>query len=376
MTAFLFLVAPVCASIEDEATQIVDSFYDLGFERAIQSAQDLQRRHPDSPAGDFYISVAYYQRYLLEDPPSAGTFSQFEQASGHALEKAVKLMPEQPAISHYYQGAALGFQARVFVAQRRYAEAIPKARKGVFHLREALKLNPSLIDAKLGMGLYDYFLSRVPPAAKPFAYLMVGMWGDRAKGLALLKEVSEKGGAARREAQSVLAAIDASQKEQRWDEALSLFRDLVVRYPHNPRYRMSLIYVLQRKGQWENSAEACDPEGPWLQDLEPLIKGRTKNLVLYRAAEDLLFAGLANDAGPILESLDAEPLPGRLKEWVALRLGNYWDAEGKPQTAKAYYESIRDKKAEGLAEVFMKVPFPAGPRDVMPNWWPLASVPE
>ena len=298
------------------------------------------------------------------------------QASNHALEKAVRLMPAHPAISHYYQGAALGFQARVFVAQHRYAQAIPKARQGVFHLKKALELDPSLIDAKLGLGLYYYFLSRIPPAAKPFAYMMVGMWGDRTKGLFLIREVSLKGQSARREAESVLAAIFASQKEQDWDDAIPLFQDLMARYPGNPRYRVSLVYVLQRKGLWEKAVETADPEGAWVKDLDPLIKGRTQNLVRYRAAENFLFENRADAAKPILESLDADAIPGRLKEWTSLRLGNYWDAAGKTQTAKAYYESVRDPKAKALADIFIKAPFPSGPRDVMPNWWPLASIPE
>jgi tetratricopeptide (TPR) repeat protein len=285
-------------------------------------------------------------------------------------------MPTLPAVSHYYQGAALGFQARAFVSQRRYALAIPKARQGVSHIQKALALDPALIDGKLGVGLYYYYLSRVPRAAKPLAYMMVGMWGDRAKGLSLIKEVSLKGQSARREAESLLAAIYASQKERDWDAAIPLLQDLMARYPRNPRYRVSLVYVLQRKGLWEKAEEAADSEGPWVKDLDPLIGSRTQDLLRYREAENRLFANRVELAKPILDRLDADPISGRLKEWVALRLGNYWDAAGKKQTAKAFYGSIRDTKAKALVDVFLKDPFPGGPRDVMPNWWPLATIPE
>ena len=371
----LFAMPIAYASVEDEAAQAVDLFYDLQFDRAIAAMHALEARHPDSPVGPFYLSVAYYQRYLLEDPPGVRTIRLFESSSDEALRKAVKLMPSAPAVSHYYQGAALGFQARAYVAQHRYVMAIPKARQAVTHLNKALELDPALEDANLGLGLYNYFLDRIPQAAKPVAYLMVGMWGDRDKGLTLLKEVALKGHAARWEAQSILAAIDASQREQKWDEALPLFQQLMERYPHNPRYRIKLIYVLQRKGLWETAAQIADPDGTWVQALDPIIKERAQSVARYRAAENLLFSGRWPEAVTQLDRLESEDVPGRLADWVALRRGNALDAQGRPADAAAYYSLIRDKKARGLAEIFLKTPFPSGPRDVMPGRWPLSNVP-
>jgi len=358
-----------------DAAKVVDLFYDLQFDRALAQMQELETRDPASPVAPFYTSVAYYQRYLLEDPPRAETFKQFEAASAEAFEKAKKQMKSSPALSHYYQGAVLGFQARAFIAQGRFAAAIPKARQAVAQLKKALDLDPTLEDANLGMGLYYYFLDRIPPAAKPFAYLMVGMWGDRTKGLALLKEVSEKGGAARREAESILAAIDASQKEQNWREAQTLFKDLMERYPHNPRYRLSLVYALQRQGQWDKAAEMADAEGAWIEALDPLIKARTHQLARYRTVENHLFAGRWPDAVILLDRIESNLLPSSMEDWVALRRGNTLDAQGRPADAAAYYTVIKTRKARELADIFLKTPFPEGPRDVMPNRWPLANIP-
>jgi hypothetical protein len=353
----------------------VDLFYDLRFDQAIAAAQSLDARYPESPAGQFYLSVVYYQRYLLEDPHREETFNRFEAASHVALKKAERLEKKSPAVSHYYKGAVLGFQARTYIAQRRYAAAIPKAREGVAQLKKALELDPSLKDANLGLGLYYYFLDKLPPAAKPFAYMMIGMWGDRSKGLNLLSEVASKGGAARREAESVLAAIYASQREQKWDDAIPMLTDLMTLYPHNPRYRLSLAYAYQRKGLWDKSLQVSDPEGAWIKDLDPLIRERTQAIARYRAIEDHLFLGQWQEAVILLDRLESETVPPRMEDWVALRRGNVLDAQGRRSDAAAYYSHIDDPKARGLADCFIKAPFPDGPRDVMPNRWPLSNIP-
>ncbi len=367
---------PVFASVEEDAAKIVDLFYNLQFDQAIAAAKTLESGHPDHPAGYFFESVAYYQRYLLEDPPRPETFKTFLALSQATLEKAIQLMPTSPAISRYYQGAALGFQARAYVSQKKYGSAIPKARQGSTHLKKALMLDPSLEDANLGMGMYYYFLDRVPMAAKPFAYLLMGMKGDRQKGLALLERVAQKGRTARMEAKSVLAAIYASEKEKRWDEALLLYKELMENYPHNPRYRLKLVYVMQREGFWDTAVEVMDAEGPWIGKLDPLVRSRAQVLARYRTVENLLFAGRYPEASAALDRLESSHPSGLLRDWTALRRGNYWDAVGQSGKAKNYYEKIKDKKASSLVEMFIQTHFPNGPRDVMPNRWPISSVPE
>ena len=57
-----------------DAAKVVDLFYDLQFDRALAEMRELETRDPASPVAPFYAGVAFYQRYLLEDPPRAETF--------------------------------------------------------------------------------------------------------------------------------------------------------------------------------------------------------------------------------------------------------------------------------------------------------------
>jgi len=123
------------------------------------------------------------------------------------------------------------------------------------------------------------------------------------------------------------------------------------------------------------AAQKCDPEGSWIRDLDPLIKDRAQTLARYRAAENDLFAGRWQDAVIELDRLESEQTAEGLGDWIALRRGNALDAQGRPADAAAYYSLIKGKKAADLAGIFLKSPFPAGPRDVMPNRWPLSNIP-
>ena len=377
---FLFLffaVAPILrATVEEEAAQTIDYFYNLEFDAARDAAAALEMHHPTHPAGAFYRGVALFQQYLLEYPPQEKTLANFENAMQRTLELALALAETQPALSHYYQGAAQGFLARVAVARRRYGAAIPKARQGRVHLEKALALDPHLEDAYMGLGMYDYFADRTPAAVKPFAYLMVGLWGNRERGLEYLERTRRQGQAARMEATSILAAIYASQGEKQWEKARALFSELMQRYPRNPRYRLGLAYVYQREGRWEESLLALEPTGAWLEALHPLVKPTALASVRLRAAENFLFLGRYAEADTELTALEAQPQAPFLTDWLYLRRANWLESQQREDEARVVYKKIRLKKPAALAKRFEKTPFPEGPKDVLPNMWPLPVVPE
>lgn len=364
------------ATVEQEAARVVDHFYNLEFDDARADALRLEKEHPGHPAGAFYTGVSLFQEYLLEYPPQDETLTRFEKTMRRTLAEARALEKTDPAISHYYQGAALGFLARVAVARHHWAAAIPKARQGRAHLEKAVALDPTLEDAYMGLGMYDYFADRLPAAVKPFAYLMVGMWGNRQRGLAYLQRTREHGSAARMEATSILAAIYASQNEQAWETSRALFKELAERYPRNPRYRLGLAYVLEREGRWDNALAVLDRDGEWLNALDPLVRPTAEASVRLRAAEDLLFLGRYAEADVELKRLEDHPQAPFLADWLALRRGNWLDAMGRRAEACASYKKIKLKKPADLGRQFIEAAFPAGPRDVLPNFWPLPVVPD
>jgi tetratricopeptide (TPR) repeat protein len=304
---------------ESRAAKVVDSFYNLEFDAARNAAKSLQTDYPEHPAGYFYDSVAIYQRFILEADRREELLAAFEAATERTLEKSESYLPTGPATGHYYLGAAHGFRARARISLGKRFAAVRSARRGAKHMREAVELDPSFTDAYLGLGMYNYYLSRVPKAVKPLAALAIGMWGDRDEGLRQLNRVAAEGRAARMEARSALAGIFASPKEKRYAEALPLLEELERRYPRNPIYRLRKVLVLERLGRWQEAAAAADPAGSWLGAVPENLRPPVEAVGRYRRAECFLMLGRYDEAVKELDAMRGLPAPGGLEEWIPRR---------------------------------------------------------
>lgn len=363
------LAAPAAAAppeVERELAGVVDLFYDMDFDKARAASDALAARHPSHPAGAFYRGVSTYQRWIAEGMRSTDTYRAFELDSEAAESAAKALMASNPAEAHYYLGATLGFRARANVARRNFLRALPDGSAAVKHLKKALALDPTLSDARLGMGMFHYFAARMPSGAKPFAYLIIGEGADRKLGLSELWSVAETTGIARMEARSVLAVILSKDEEADWEGADRLLAELTARYPHNPIYRLRRAYVAERRGRFDEAVALADPDGKWIGTLHHSVRTPARAWALYRAAESRLLQGRPEEIERWLAALDRLPHPRGMKDWVLLRRANLLDSHGKREEADALYGRIKDKTASALAKRFRAERYPAGPKDTAP----------
>jgi hypothetical protein len=367
------LAAPLAAaasvadkSLNAEISAIVDLFYGHDFDRAGPAAAALEARHPGHPAGPLLEAIVAYQRWTAAGRLEDGAWDAVDRNLSRAVDAAKSLERTSPAESNYYLGAALGFRARGLAAQKRFLRAVPAAASSLRHLKKALALDPSLQDARLGLGMYHYFAARMPPAAKPFARVLTGEPGDREKGLAELWSVANSSGAARVEARSVLSMILSKNDEADWDGAEKLLAELMGRYPRNPLYRLRRAYVAERRGDLAQAAALADPDGAWIAALHPDLRDNARAWALYRASECDLLQGRLDQGARRLEALDERKAPKGLRDWIVLRRANLDDARGRRDTAKAAYGRIVEKNAASAARGFLAAAFPGGPRDVAP----------
>lgn len=283
---WLALIGSAAAETLDvRLTRVVESFYDLRFADALAGAESVEHDFPGNPAGPFFRGLVYYQRALVEDPASAETLKSFEEQIQKTIKACEAYASKEPAISALYKGAAIGFSARALFAQKKFPSAIFQVRKAIKHLKRAVELDGALEDAYLGLGMYHYFLSRVPSAFKPMAYLMAGMKGDRKLGLSQIQRAAESRGPTRMEARAVLAAIYGSKWENRWDESDKISAELMTRYPRNPRFRLRRAHLAVRRGQWDKAAELLDPQGAWLEAVDIAVRERARQEVRFRFEE-------------------------------------------------------------------------------------------
>lgn len=168
---------------------------------AISASKDWIAKHPQDPDGWRFLASAY------------GQVSQF----------AVSVVPSP------INAAKFG---------RRMHTAVLKAKS----LETADNQNP---DTLLGLGAYDYFASRLPARIRPFAWLL-GISGDREKGLSEIEEAMRHGRHLKIEAAMVRASAYWSEG-QYGDLVKTIEENIAVRYPGLLPARM-----------WEISAYICD----------------------------------------------------------------------------------------------------------------------
>jgi tetratricopeptide (TPR) repeat protein len=341
----------------------------MEFDAALTAAQTVIDLAPDSPTGYYYRAAAYWQwRLVAQDPlQRAVLLAQLQDAMRRTLEVAGRLPAGRAAEAAFYLGAAYGTQARLYVVEKQYFKALGAAKKGGAYLQRCIDLDPTWYDAYLGLGVYHYYLARVPGFVRGLAQWLIGLDGDRDRGLRELELTRTQGTFAAPEAASMLAKIYASSTEKQYDRARLLLESLVQQYPNNVDYRYRFLLVLANLERWQYARQTS-------QDLlADMAQGKLAYarqwvpLLHYRIAETYIVEGNADAALPLLHTLHTQALDDALRSWVLLRLGNVYDLRGDHHTARTYYRLVEgsDGSAE-LAAQYITVPFTRGQTALKP----------
>jgi tetratricopeptide (TPR) repeat protein len=308
-------------TIERELGPAVEAIYDLRLDDAINEVREVESRYPGHPAGPFYESVIYFQACLFEDPPAKRTQELFRKAVDRTLEAVRKDRALSEGEAHFYSGLILGFVARGELAEGREIRAMKSGRKAIDQLKHVPDDDPNRTEVDAGFGTYYYFASKMKKPLRPFARLLIGIKGDRDKGLKLLRGGSTTASQSQSETSWILSLILGSDCEHCWDEAERLLAALSERYPHNPAYRLRRIYVAERRGKFDEALGWASLASGWIDGLDPGVRDAARREARYQSAEALLLSGRKVESRAAFESLAAEKGLGRpMKERVERRL--------------------------------------------------------
>lgn len=231
------------------ARRVADLIMDGDLEAAVGTAREIQRLDPQSPLGYLFEADAtwwriYYATGNLIDPdvfdvaPSETTpyDAHLEDLVNTAISKSeerIRAHPEE-ARNYLYEGLAYAVRAR-FVGLR--GKDLPTARAGKKMralLLTALRLDPNLTDAYLGMGIYNYFVDTLPAIIKLLRFFIALPGGNRELGLEQLQKAGQNGVLTRGEAKFYLAKNYSRQNEREYSKSLEIFQAIAQEYPHNP----------------------------------------------------------------------------------------------------------------------------------------------
>jgi tetratricopeptide (TPR) repeat protein len=279
---------------------------------------------------------------IQQDPLQRGLDPTFQQQADAAIDQMERWTMREPgrAEAWFYLGGAVGARAQWRVLRGQTVAAARDGKRIKSSLERALMLDPGLLDAYFGIGLYHYYAGVAPAFAKILRWLLLLPGGDRERGLDEMLRARNGGQLLRSEADYQLYQIYRWYEKQP-SRAIELLTALAARYPHNPHFSQQIAEI---EDHTENHAGSLRV---WEELRERARSGRVANApaVLARAelgtALELDHLGRPEAALPHLRAvIDAKPRsPVGAEALAQLQLGNAYDRLARREQAIAAYRA-------------------------------------
>jgi tetratricopeptide (TPR) repeat protein len=181
---------------------------------------------------DDYLGSITRPNVALGNPP-ADLAARFARHSARALElaeDAVRVRPND-AEAHFQLGAAVGLQASyAATVEGKILGAFRAARRAYNEHERVFELDPSRKDAGLIVGMYRYVVSQLSMPLRMMAYV-AGFGGGKEVGIKMIEEAARHPGDGQADARFALVLL--YNREQRYDDALRVLRQLQETFPRN-----------------------------------------------------------------------------------------------------------------------------------------------
>ncbi|MCX6140891.1 MAG: DUF3808 domain-containing protein [Candidatus Kapabacteria bacterium] len=328
------------ALVHTRTMEAMDLLYNLDFVAAEKKCNEVIGLAPGDPRGHFFKAMTYYYKMSFKGGSKNDTaFWAFVYHADKVKQVCERLLDqnEQDTKAMFYLGGTIGFKGLAYVGRGETMKAIWDGKKGYDLLADAVAIDPTNMDAKMGLGMFQYMISQAPSALQP-AIKLAGMSGDRWGGLRMLEEAAAKGTYAKSEA-------------RRWLSSFYLDEDLPKR---------AIVHLRIVKEAFPNN---------WY--------------VLQQFADVTCFqlfdAKAAEDAYKLMATMDVKTGDDAYVRWVAnTRLGYLSTARERYEEAISYYTtaynvtSSSDRKNESASNLGLAYEL-MGDRRVATMWYQKAG---
>ncbi len=171
-------------------------------------------------------------------------------------ERWIKYHPKD-AEAYYCLGAAYGVSSRLSLIRREWIKGYLQGRKALQITREAVRIDPRLWDAYLGLGMYDYYSDIYPRFIGVLAKIVLR--GNRLKGISTLEMVAEKGHYSANNAKILLVEIYTSDPfgSRNPERAIELMKELRAKYPDSAMIHSAQLVALYEAGKFDEVVEGA-----------------------------------------------------------------------------------------------------------------------
>ncbi len=243
-------------------------FYDVYYERSIQEFTQISQRHPDDPdavnhlltavlfreldrigalnAGDYANDSFINTKHRPADPKVCDEIKQLVSRAQGLEEK--RLQANSKDVGALYSRGVTRAQFATYTAliERAWFSALRNALGARHDHEKVLEYDPNNVDAKLIVGAHNYVIGSLPWGIRATT-TMVGLGGNKEKGLQYLRDAAQSSSETSVDARIVLVVF--LRREGRLDESLQILRGLIPQYPHNVLFAIEEGNLLRAKKQ-------------------------------------------------------------------------------------------------------------------------------
>lgn len=341
----------------------LDVLYDGGTDTALARLAALSAAAPSDPLPAYLEALALAWK-IEQRPQSEALDAQLHERADRAIALADTRLREdaRDARARLARGAAFGVHARLRLFRREKRESARDAvrmREDLLALRE---LAPADLEARFGLGLYDYYADVLPKMLKLLSFLAGIPGGNRARGLALIEQgtgASLHGTEARIQLYEIYAFYE-DRPDRAHEEILVLRR----RYPASPLWALKLAeHELKRMGLCAESAahsrEILADVERGLPNYQPVVGALARVSLGEALLCDLRTAEARRELLPVK---DGSPEVPSLGAHAHLLLGRSLEWEGDGDGARAHYRLAAANGTGALkrqAQQALRDPLPA-----------------
>ena len=271
-------LAPRLLAQESVAAEGFDHFYNLEYDQAIADFETAIAQNPNSPDLHNHLAQTLVFREMYRDGaleselvsgtnsflrrpklnPAPETEKRFLDEIGKAMALSEARLKKDPNDTGalYALGISYGLRSDYYwVVKKAWRDSLKDATAARRLHNRITELEPNNVDARLVEGLDDYIVGSLPWGWRMLGFL-VGIHGDRAKGIRTVQDVARNGKLDRIDAEIFLCALYRRENQPR--QAIPLIVDLIRRFPRNFLLRLELSQMYSVAGDKTHALEAAE----------------------------------------------------------------------------------------------------------------------
>ena len=284
---FLFFIRYLCAidfSGDDLVKKSIDLFYNYKPAEAVHLLTEGRDLFPNNPR----IHFTWAASRMLESESQYSVEKSYERLEGDLneiipvlkiLSKKYKDVPEYKL----YYGSAIGLKARISLGKKQWFSTFINAFRGFRIIREIEKEYPEMADAKLPIGIVEYYAG-LNPGFVQWAARLFGLDATKESGLKKISIAAEKGEFSSIEAKKILAFLYLwVERDIETSKQISL--DLSERYPNNFFFNIMLLECLIKSGELDTAEKRIFLLEKAIDTLTPIQKKWYERYLNYEKSQ-------------------------------------------------------------------------------------------